>query len=176
MDNITYCAQEAKRLGISYGKYMALYGKTDEQIEREQKEAERRAEEEKANRDITLACVICGNYFKVAINKGQKYCSDKCRCVGSSQLALKRYYKNKGMKEEENSIALRKQQKVVIPRGHVAVPEGYVARNCKQCGEEFAVKEGRKNKIYCSDRCRRRAAKQLCYAKKARLKESEISI
>lgn len=170
MDNITYHVLEAKKLGMSYGKYMSIYGKTPQQIEQEKVEKEKKEKEERA--ENILECVICGKQFSVAINKGQKYCSDDCRRIGQSELALKRYYKSKGIAVEDMNIAPKKQKRVVIPHGSIEVPEGYVALNCKMCGKEFVVKEGRKNKIYCGAQCRRKASKMLCYAKKKRELES----
>lgn len=68
MDNLTRCAIEAEKAGMSYGKYMALkQGKT-----REIKAAPRNDGEE-------FVCAHCGKKFLKEDHRKRKYCCDRCR-------------------------------------------------------------------------------------------------
>lgn len=77
MDNLAKCAKEAKKAGISYGRYMAL---------KKTKLQPRKIPEG------WIACEWCGKYFKPH-QSNQRYCEIGCRSEA---------YQEKIRKEKKN--------------------------------------------------------------------------
>lgn len=70
MDQLSTDAMEAKRLGLSYGKYIALYHP-------EKPPVERRSKKNARGQEKRPLCVICGEPIPASSNR-KKYCSPAC--------------------------------------------------------------------------------------------------
>ena len=84
MDNLSRCAMLAKQKGLSYGRYMALYGHTLPK------------KKEESIPEGWRKCLYCGKLFKP--KPGQKYCDLYCRqqAYAPKEKEIKRDY----MKED----------------------------------------------------------------------------
>lgn len=81
-------ARKAREMGLSYGKYIARYGKSPEQVRREAEarrdsDAERvirrsyaHTETEKENHDLKRICKNCGRV--ISSNRQQTFCCRSC--------------------------------------------------------------------------------------------------
>lgn len=92
IDNLTACAIAAEKMGMSYGKYMAL-GYRPEGFEHKTKKPE---ELEK-----TRVCPFCGKTFSMdGCNRNKVYCSEECRVKKGSERYLEKYHASKQGQED----------------------------------------------------------------------------
>lgn len=83
IDYITACAIAAEKMGMSYGKYMAL-GYRPEGFEHKTKKPE---ELEK-----TRVCPVCGKTFSMdGCNRNKVYCSEECQRRNGTARYMKKY-------------------------------------------------------------------------------------
>ena len=77
-DNLTLCAVAATNAGMTYGKYMAKYGKPASRFDISQP-----APEPEPQEDVRI-CRVCGKQYYVTCHL-RKFCSDECRDAGRKQ-------------------------------------------------------------------------------------------
>ena len=99
IDNLTACSIAAEKLGISYGKYMAM-GYHPE-VKQETPEPEQDAEVPEKMK----VCAFCGKPFPAASRASKAiYCSNDCRQNAGKQKYMERYYRNKETAEKSGEI------------------------------------------------------------------------
>ena len=125
MEQLTDDAVEARKRGMSYGKYMAM--KHQEQAKERIPEKEN-TEKETAKR--TVLCAICGEVIHNAV-RNQKYCTGECADIAMDRRRLE--------------SRKRRKEKPFI---------GVETKTCEYCGCEYIPEDGRKRRT-CGVRCRR---------------------
>lgn len=144
-DRISQRAAEALALGMSYGKYMAVYHPS-----------ESRQEPVKPRTGVTKVCEYCGMEFTRYDKRQRKYCCEDCQEAANDQ------------KSRERKMAQRiSERKQTAQKKPVEIA---VMKVCPYCGVQFKPKSGHMK--YCSDMCRRIANADRCrlaYYRKKRL-------
>ena len=78
MDQLTEDAVDARKKGMSYGKYMAM--------KQQEQDKERMPEKEKTDKK-TVLCAICGAVIQNAV-RNQKYCTGECADIAMDRQRL----------------------------------------------------------------------------------------
>lgn len=153
MDHLARVNMEARKRGLSYGKYVAL---AREGLVPSVPRDERTVPGPESDAR-TRECANCGNAFYLsARGRGSKYCSDKC------------YRAMNNRRQREKYIKVDRKPKPEAEKRTSAV--------CKQCGEEFSLENVHGSVKYCSEACRQKSHRRMERESYARKKASRAPV
>lgn len=89
-DYLTLCSIAAQKAGTSYGKYMAMHGPIQADME-----------DEEAPQGIVKICPQCGKEFAQGKIKQKIYCSFECQKAHAQSAAYRRYHDRKAAADAE---------------------------------------------------------------------------
>jgi hypothetical protein len=103
-------------------------------------------------------CAVCG-----AETNGTKYCSDKCRhSVDCACKECDKIFKGKAGAVFCSGDCRRADARKKWRESFISVKQTnpYVTKACRHCGEAFTTNFMADNRVFCSEKCMRRSAKQ----------------
>lgn len=130
LDNITLTSIAAEKAGMSYGKYVALYGVVAEEKEKPKPKG------------LPWVCPVCGKEFSDR-KGGAVYCSEQCQKRRNSGAYIRRYRQD-GAKEREKRVCVVCGKPIPETRSPLAMTCSY------ECGAELERRNKRireKNRI-----------------------------